>query len=173
MTLELNELSETEIRLYQIATFHNKNSSLTISFNSALPDYKTVHKNYFKLYNKVKDETLKLEILKRLIFINWYSVTESDLNTGMIDLDTGDIIKGYKILNEYLIKGKLDYEFTWMLQHYSIWDYAILSYAESELTAFVNTTVKSNSISRPTIIVKDEMDNRGQMGIYWKSFYNI
>ena len=78
----------------------------------------------------------------------------------------------YSILNQYLIDGKIDAEFKWMLSFYSSWDYTILPFSENKLealTAFVKG-VDTSILSCPkNQLPKGTMDNRGQMGIYWIS----
>lgn len=114
----------------------------------------------------------KLEILKRLIFLNWYSLVEPSCYTGIEELDTQVSFESYAILNEYIKQNKLDTEFKWMISYYSCWDFTILNFSRNKLdflTNFVenvNTTVSHNPKNE---LNKASMDNRGQMGIYWKS----
>jgi len=76
---------------------------------------------------------MKLEALKRLIFLNWYVQAEHFCFTGINGLDKKTMSTSFKILNEYIAQGKLDKEFTWMLSYYSSWDWIILEFSEPEL----------------------------------------
>jgi hypothetical protein len=134
--------------------------------------YRNIHKSYLELYFRVDDETAKLEILKRMIFLNWYALVEPSCYTGIEDLDKVSVSESYFILNQYLIHGKIDTEFKWMLSFYSSWAYTILPFSKNKLealTAFVNG-VDTSILSCPkNQLPKGTMENRGQIGIYWIS----
>ena len=59
-----------------------------------------------------------------------------------------------------------------MLSVYSCWDFFILPYTEGKfdyVTSFVKSIDESKRHSPTKSLDKGTMDNRGQMGIYWKS----
>lgn len=134
--------------------------------------YRDIHRSYLDLYLRSTDEATKLEILKRLIFLNWYALVEPSCNTGIEDLDKMTILESYSILDQYLAEERIGTEFRWMLSYYSSWDYTILAFSENrleKLTAFVKTVDTSVSSFPWNQLPKGVMDNRGQMGIYWIS----
>lgn len=134
--------------------------------------YRDIHKSYLELYLRIDDEVVKLEILKRLIFLNWYSLVEPSCYTGIEDLDKITVFKSYSSLNQYLINGKIDTEFKWMLSFYSHWNYTILGFSQNKLealTTFVKRVDTTISNFPKNQLPKGAMDNRGQMGIYWIS----
>jgi len=134
-------------------------------------DYESIHNKYLNIYLQSMDELIRIEVLKRLIFLNWYYAIEPDFLTGIKKLDSVTIFQSYEILNKYIKEKKLDDELTWMLKFYSSWEYIIFEYAKdklNELTTFVEEvdTTKLNFPKQQ--LTKGSMNNRGQMGIYWK-----
>jgi len=104
--------------------------------------------------------------------LNWYSVVEPQYLTGITDLEEKSMYKSYSLLNDYIELQKLDIEFDWMLKHYSSWKHLILYFSGKNLlalTSFVNSVDTSNLKLPQNNLPKEIMDNRGQMGIYWKS----
>ncbi len=125
-----------------------------------------------ELYYSTSDEIIKIEALKRLIFLNWYSILEPSCFTGIDNLDNKTIFNSFSILNEYIKDNKLDKEFIWMLSYYSCWDWIILTFSENkleELTKFVKNVDTSILYIPKHQLPKGSMANRGQMGIYWTS----
>ena len=136
-------------------------------------DYETIHNEYLNIYKQSNDEFIRLEVLKRLIFLNWYYVLEPDFLTGIKKLDSVTMFNSYEILNNYIKKKKLDDELTWMLKFYSSREYLIFEYSKdklNELTSFVEAVDTSKLNYPEKQLAKGTMDNRGQMGIYWKKF---
>ncbi|HEY8780238.1 MAG TPA: hypothetical protein VIM16_01380 [Mucilaginibacter sp.] len=136
-------------------------------------DYESIHNEYLNIYKQSDDEFIRLEALKRPIFLNWYYALEPDFLTGIKKLDSVTMFNAYKILNDYIKEEKLDAELTWMLKFYSSWEYIIFEYSKDKLnvlTSFVEEvdTTKLNFPEKQ--LDKGVMDNRGQMGIYWKKF---
>jgi hypothetical protein len=172
-SISINYLSDQEYKIYNWTnSLRNgtRNSDEGLFFKADL-DYKSIHNRYLNIYEEASDEYIKLETLKRIVFLNWESIVEPEYLTGIKELDATAIFKSYKILNEYIIDNKLDEEFIWMLSHYSAWKFVIFNYTEnklSELNSFVNAA-DTNVLSFPQkTLDKGVMDNRGQMGIYWK-----
>jgi len=97
-----------------------------------------IHKSYLDLFFNTAQEETQLEILKRLIFLNWYAMVTPPWCSGIQDLDRSTVFDSYAILNDYLSNNKIDEEFKWMLSYYSSWDFAILSFSEDKLSALTN-----------------------------------
>ncbi|MBE5318727.1 hypothetical protein IM793_06145 [Pedobacter sp. MR2016-19] len=175
MKNEIDILSDREVEIWDYAESQNGTMDFVtekLSAEGIFDQYRNIHKSYLQLYFRIDDEAAKLEILKRMIFLNWYALVEPSCYTGIEDLDNATVSESYSILNQYLIDGKIDTEFKWMLSFYSSWDYTILPFSENKLealTAFVKG-VDTSILSCPkNQLPKGVMDNRGQMGIYWIS----
>lgn len=180
MTLSLNELSENEYWFYNNATYQAKNNHYKVEVDVApdllLPNYKEIHRHYLSLFNHEINDALKLEALKRLIFLNWYSFLEPPHFTGIEEIDVKSVFDSYAALNRYIIENKLDGEFTWMLKYYSCWEYIIFEYSKDRLRALTNfvKAVDTSVINFPKhALPKGTMNSRGQMGIYWKDFVEV
>lgn len=175
MKTEIDILSDREIEIWDYAESQNGMMDFVtekLSAEGIFEQYRNIHKSYLELYFRIDEEAIKLEILKRLIFLNWYGLVEPSCYTGIEDLDNATVSESYSFLNQYLIDRKIDAEFKWMLSFYSSWDYTILPFSENKLealTAFVKG-VDTSILSCPkNQLPKGLMDNRGQMGIYWIS----
>ncbi|WP_133248491.1 hypothetical protein [Pedobacter yonginense] len=175
MRTEINILSDREIKIWDYAESQTGTMELVtekLSREGIFEQYRNIHKSYLNLFFRSDEEPIKLETLKRLIFLNWYAQVEPSCYTGIEDLDNATVFDSYSILNQYLIDGKIDEEFMWMLSFYSSWDYTILPFSENKLealTAFVKG-VDTSVLSCPkNLLPKGVMGNRGQMGIYWIS----
>lgn len=175
MKTEIDILSDREVKIWDYAESQNGTMDFVtekLSAEGIFDQYRNIHKSYLELYFRIDDEAIKLEILKRLVFLNWYALVEPSCYTGIEDLDKEMVSESYSILDQYLINGKIDTEFRWMLFFYSSWDYTILPFSENKLealTAFVKDVDTSISRYPKNQLPKGVMDNRGQMGIYWIS----
>ena len=174
MTVTLNKLSENELQIYNEAGYQQKHKGILnvdTSNEWLYQNYKSIHNEYLNLFDRSNEDLIKIETLKRLIFLNWEFSVEDSYFTGIEALDEASIAYSYKKLNEYIKEDKLDEEFKWMLSFYSSWDFVIFPYSENkleELTSFVKK-VDTSKINFPKkALNKGVMDNRGQMGIYWK-----
>jgi len=174
MTLSLLSLSQNEHEIYKRTQYRlNGNSSTKDEWQDdmlILDNYSAIHREYLRIFYEAEDEATKLETLKRLVFLNWNLIVETDWLTGIDDLDEDVIFESYKILNDYMKQGKFDTEFAWMLSHYAVWDYAILQFVEHklpELTQFVQT-IDISKKKFPAVQPAGTFDDRGQMGIYWE-----
>jgi len=171
----IDNLSDKELELYNYAesidgTMDSRTEHLIE--NGIFEKYREIHKSYLDLFFHTDNEETKLEILKRLTFLNWYSLVEPSCYTGVEDLDSSIVFDSYSILNDYLTDNKIDTEFKWMLSYYSSWDYTILEFSENKLgalTKFVKKVDTSIFHAPKNQLLKGTMDNRGQMGIYWIS----
>jgi hypothetical protein len=174
MTLSLLSLSQNEHEIYKRTQYRlNSDASTKDDWQDdklVLDNYKAIHSEYLKIFDEADDESTKLEAMKRLIYLNWESIVEPDWLTGIDDLDEAVIMEAYTILNDYMTQGKFDTEFTWMLSHYAVWDYAILQFVEDklfDLTQFVKT-IDISKKKFPQELPAGTFENRGQMGIYWE-----
>lgn len=170
----LDSLSALELELYysmsEDKSFDELNEELEA--NGTFAKNRKIHKDYLELFNSTSDTATKYEALKRLIFLNWYSIIEPNFFTGISDLNETVIFDSYSILNDYIDTKKLDGELKWMLQFYSSWDWAILNFSENRLfalTDFVKNVDVSISTYPKNKLPQGTMDNRGQMGLYWNS----
>lgn len=175
MITEIDIFSDKELEIWNYAECQSGTMDFVtekLSAKGIFESYRIIHRSYLELYLRIDDEAAKLEILKRLIFLNWYSLVEPSCYTGIEDLDNITVFESYSIVNQYIINEKIDAEFKWMLSFYSSWDYTILGFSENKLealTAFVKGVDTSISSFPRNQLVKGVMDNRGQMGIYWIS----
>lgn len=177
MDITLNFLSDKEQQLYQYAvSLHGTMEDKTqhLSNRGIFDEYSDVHKQYLKIFRTTPDSEIKLEALKRLVFLNWYFMLEPRCFTGIGDLHEATVLDSYEILNDYIRQNKLDKELLWMLCYYANWDWTILSFSENRFQALTEF-VKSINLDPSILHVpkhqlpKQTMNNRGQMGIYWKS----
>ncbi|OOQ57533.1 hypothetical protein [Mucilaginibacter pedocola] len=173
MTLTLAALSDNEYEIYK-RTQQQLNSNVGAEGDLQddkliLDNYKAIHRYYLRIFYEAQDEATKLEALKRLVFLNWNLIVETDWLTGIDALDELVINEAYSILERYMEEGKFDVELSWMLSHYAVWDYAILQYAEGKLPALTRfvETIEKNKKKFPRQLPAGTFDNRGQMGIYW------
>ena len=175
MKTEIDILSDRELEILDYAESQTGSIEVKtekLAAEGIFAEYQSIYKGYLDLYHRIINEDTRLEILKRLIFLNWYVKVEPSCYTGIDDLETTAVFETYSILDQYLIDKELDTEFKWMLSFYSSWDYTILTFAENKLealTLFVKAVDTSISSFPKNQLPKGMMDNRGQMGIYWIS----
>jgi hypothetical protein len=174
MTDILRTLSDRELLLHQrITAFTGTMAAKQEQLRSSgiIEDYKQLHRKHLALLQASPDKQERLELLKRLIFLNWYYLVEPSIYSGLEELDEDSIQTAYGILETWMNHNdSLDQEFLWMLSYYSSWDYAILLYSENclpTLTAFVKAAGHSSS-SLPRQPQRS-LHNRGLMGRYWRS----
>ena len=172
--ISIDYLSDQECKIYRWTNSllnGTRNEKDLIFKNEAEIDYKKIQLYYFDILIQSEHEFIKLEVLKRLTFLNWIFMLEPDFFTGIIELDESTVFNSYEILDIYIRKDKLDDELTWMLKYYSAWEYIIYNHSEGRLDA-LTTFAKSADTSESGLprrkLPKGTMDNRGQMGIYWK-----
>jgi hypothetical protein len=164
----LHRLSNIEHSFYEEVVFRLNEQALGVLADK----YRNVHNQYLELYDTSSDLSIKVEALKRLIFLNWYSVTEPVWFTGINELDASTVTDAYIRLNDFMTSYGLDEEFKWMLSVYSCWDYLVLPYvapASYTLIDFVTNVDKTLRHSPHHQLTNGTMDDRGQMGIYWQS----
>jgi hypothetical protein len=173
MNATLDSLSALETTLYKevaATTGPMEAIDLQLRAKGIYVAYQNVHQQYLTLLEQVTAPLIRLEALKRLTFLNWYSWVEPPCFTGLGELDQETVRDAYARLNTYLLRQQPDQELHWMLSYYSSWDYALLHYAEPELPALaafvksVDTLLPYYEQNRP-----EQMTNRGRMGRYWQS----
>ena len=173
MDITLDALSTQEIKLHDEAvgtTGPMEQTELQLRERGIFDKYNHLHQQYLALFDDTSEPIVKLEALKRLTFLNWYAMVEPSCFTGIGEFDEKTVYAAFVRLNTYIIQHQLDHELQWMLSYYACWDWVLLTYAEpnlAELTAFiksVDTSISHFKQNRP-----EEMDNRGQMGLYWQS----
>lgn len=133
--------------------------------------YDDIFTAYLHLFEISLEPEIKLEALKRLVFLNWYSCLEPNCFTGVGSIAFDTLFKIYSHLNDFLKENKIDTELHWMLSYYSSWDFLILVFSENklnELTAFVKNVNTAVQHMPEKVLPRGAMDNRGRMGIYWK-----
>lgn len=176
MKMSLDVLSNNEYVLYDKgiskSTIFRPTYEVSPEFPIIFEDYKSLHSEYLNIYYQSNIEAIKIEALKRLIFLNWYYMLEPNWITYINELDNNTMLSAYEILNNLIKAEHLDDEFKWMLSFYSSWDFIIFQFSEDklpELTSFVNKVDNTIFHCPKKSIIDSTMVNRGQMGIYWKS----
>lgn len=171
----LDALSDNELVICKIV--NSLEGTIEVRIKKLVDDdvfntYRKIHAEYFQLFLVKEESSQKIEILKRIIFLNWLSMVEPSFLTGMDNLDMTVVNDSFSYLNNFLELVKMDSEFRWMLSFYSSWDYILLGVANSnleQLTAFVQKVDRS-LFHVPKELNRGMMTNRGQMGIYWSSY---
>jgi hypothetical protein len=175
MQLHLDELSRQELVIYQRAqnvVGSMEEQTRLMRAQGLFEQYKAIHSAYWEVARQTTVFEVQQEALKRLVFLNWYSLLEPSCFTGVDELEPGAMQGAFGLLNNYLVEGKLDEEFTWMLSFYSCWEWIILHFAEPklpQLVAFVNAVDTSILHVPKGQLLQGAMENRGQMGRYWRS----
>ena len=158
--MTLIELANKEIDLYSnvINIYDGKTSSLipNLTLKEIYEEYAKVHNEYSKLSHK------NIEALKRALFIQWYSITEPNYLTGINELDEKTERKIIADLKNIIDRNETDEELMWMLNYYMNWDFVFDRF--KDIVEF-KIIVRENIVGKPKI----KTDERGQMGIYWKS----
>jgi hypothetical protein len=176
MKTTIDSLSNQELELYNYTVSLQEMTDMDdiekkLKEGGIFRQYQRIHKSYLDLFFSTAHEETKLEILKRLIFLNWYAIVEPPWLSGIQDLDRSTVFKSFSILNDYLTNNKIDKEFKWMLSYYSSWNFVMLPFSASlnALTKFVKEVDTSILHVPKKELPKGTMDNRGQMGMYWIS----
>ncbi|MEE1964609.1 hypothetical protein V1387_18115 [Allomuricauda taeanensis] len=162
--MKIDELSIKEQNLYssviKLEGSIEEKSDKVIYFGIA-KDYREIHQEYSRLAKS------DLEALKRGLFLMWYSIAEPTWLTGIADLDKDSEERIIKILDRRVKKDITDYELDWMLGYYSGWDYVFERF--TEFKNFQNRIKSESKTELPDEIDREQMKQRGQMGIYWNS----
>ena len=160
--MKIEELAIEENKLYEIVIkIYNEKPSVENNYKlqEVFKKYNEIH----KFYSDLAEENI--EALKRGLFIQWYSIAEANYLTGINEIDSQS---KYKILNAIENSFEnLDFELKWMLNYYGIWDYAFEK--NEKLPKLENYLKNVTKEYFPKIINREEMNKRGQMGMYWNS----
>ncbi len=158
----LNKLSAEELNL-SLKVKNLKGSMKSredyLANSGIIQEYRTI----YITYNDVFKRTKNLEVLKRIIFFQWYAVSEPLALTGIGELDATLIRNNFAVLSDFIIRQMPDNEFDGMILHYySISDWYFNSFFD--FGTLINIVLKRHNITklRP-------FENRGLMGEYWNS----
>ncbi|TXF79588.1 hypothetical protein [Chryseobacterium sp.] len=161
--MKLKELADKEIELHSKVTLLEGTIEYKEHFvlNSGIPEqYKRIHAQYSQLAHSEN------EALKRGLFIQWYSLAEPLWLSGISELSKDSEQKIISILNDKILAGKVDNELKWMLEYYLDWDWVFKKY---EGLPGIDKAIRERKNEMPDHINSEEMNQRGQMGIYWNS----
>lgn len=133
--------------------------------------YAEIYTDYLAAYKATAESTEKLEILKRLAFLSWYGLLEPSFISGIEELSEAGIRITYAWLDEHVRDQKMDAELRWMLSFYASWDFLLLPFIEPQLrslAAFIKQVDPTIFHVPPHPVPWCAMNNRGQMGLYWR-----
>ncbi len=151
------------MELYKIVTSLDgkmEEKSAQLKKNGVFERYKVIHKAYADLHKQ------DLEALKRGLFLIWYALVEPPCFTGINDLNAEAENRIIHTLERRLRQNLIDYELEWMLSYYATWDYVFERFSEYDE---LQRKLKQADTELPSSINKQDMTNRGQMGVYWNS----
>ena len=161
--MNIEELSQKEFELYSKVSQLEGNIEYKkeqISLLGISEEYKMIHKEYAKLCEE------SIEALKRGLFISWFSISEPTFLTGINELDENAEEKIISEIDKKIKAKSLDFELNWMIDYYKDWNYMFEKFKNFE--SFYSK-INSEEISQMPKYNKEEMKDRGQMGIYWSS----
>ncbi len=156
----LSKLSDAEHALYKEVISRISEEEL----GKVMDNYSNLHLQYLELYDNSSDSEVKLEALKRLIFLNWYSLVEPGYLTGVGTLDLATVSQSYSRLNDLMMKNGLDKEFKWMLSAYACWGDLLIKFIDPELHSLIDflANVDTTVLHSPQLqLAKGAMDDRG------------
>ncbi len=162
--MNLEELAKCELELYKKVcslegSMEEKDDQLKKL--GIYNEYTTIHREYAK---QSKDN---IEALKRGLFLIWYSMVEPSCFIGIKELDPEAERKIIDSVDSRIKRGNTDYELDWMLDYYSGWDFVFERFNNyRDLQGRLKDELKTEL---PTSIDREEMEKRGQMGLYWNS----
>ena len=165
MNENLNEISDKEDRCEKVIL----KLGGTIEEINALIQKSEIPKQYSEIFTKYSEiADVSIEALKRATFLLWFSRLEPFFITGMnLESQITQIKKIISFLDERIHKNKLDDEFIVMLNHYSKWDFLFSDFSEfHHFSSFIEQN-KFLEIGNQRI---NDIENRGEMGRYWKSY---
>lgn len=120
--------------------------------------YRAIYKDYNSFFKSTND----LEALKRIIFIQWYAISEPFAFTGISELNIKLERDNIAFLIDLIAKRLIDEEFKKMIAHYySISDwYFGADFKPSELAECIPEISGDSGLL---------FIDRGQMGRYWNA----
>ena len=160
--------------LEELATREMKLSNVIISLEGTIEQKQAkivelrVCDTYRKIFKEYSERSKSdIEALKRGLFLIWYHHVEPMFLTGIDYLDAEEETKIISSLEMYFIRKQPDYELEWMFSYYSSWHY-LFKYTDFPLFNDKLLDYESKSLI-PSIIDREAMKKRGQMGEYWIS----
>jgi hypothetical protein len=154
-------------------------------FSRVTAEYTKVCHQYVELLRATTDPAVRLEVLKRTVFLRWYIFTEPDWLTGVGTPAPADVATVFEALDQAIAQQQLDAEFDWMLAHYAnwVWDFALKPMEEEggplpNMTTFLQekTALSKNAGNSyspiPIYVAPHTIAGRGQLSIYWLSMIN-
>ena len=174
----LRSLADQELALCHhvqalAGTIDARHEQLIVSTISA--EYLQVHRAYLHLAAHAPADATRLEALKRLIFLAWYSLNEPPFNSGLNYYDPDLQRSSYALLEVHLATtAPLDRELRWMLDHYAaFWDDnllpAITGLPLPTISAFIAAKNPAVYLVPERQLPPGTMAHRGQLGLYWQS----
>lgn len=171
--MNLENLSNTELALLdQVRQVHGsmEDKPRMVDAIGIFDKYIDIHKRYAELANEDN------EALKRALFIQWYAVSEPSGLTGIPggqgpfdgekELDKEAEEKVLHLINQKIEERQLDEELKWMLSYYGYWDYYFEQFNSIDN---IIEYIKTQEYHAPDNIDLNKLENRGQLGVYWKS----
>ena len=163
-TLAIRETEIQQVVALVQGTIEGKSEALLKS--GVYDEYKRIHQAYSQLIPL--DSTQ--EALKRALFIQWFSLCEPAIYSGINEIDGHAELTVLTWLDQLLSAGQADAELTCMLRYYATWEY-VFQRPEFRhllvLQAFVESTTSANGFPTALPIQLAIMAERGQMGAYW------
>ncbi|RYE27362.1 MAG: hypothetical protein EOP48_34510 [Sphingobacteriales bacterium] len=163
MTLEQLAIKENELYSLVLDLYKREQTEeLAEKLKTVYASCKQVHTHY-SVMAKQQDEALK-----RGLFIQWYACTEPNYITGIEKLDEEAERNIIDLIEEKIQNNNLDNELEWMLNYYANWDYVFEKFKNRK--GFIELIAnRTDDFPIGLVIDKEEMNQRGQMGMYWNS----
>ncbi|WP_276499553.1 hypothetical protein [Pontibacter litorisediminis] len=171
--MNLEDLSNTEFALLeQVRQVHALmgDKPKMVDAIGVFDKYINIHKRYAELAN---DDN---EALKRALFLQWYAVSEPSGLTGIPggqgpfdgekELDKEAEERVLQLINQKIEEHQLDEELKWMLSYYGYWDYYFEQFNNID---YIIKYIKTQEYHAPENVDLKKFENRGQLGVYWKS----
>ena len=131
-------------------------------------EYPAIIAAYFELFELAGDSAVRLEALKRAVFLVWYSFLVPSVDSGISELSetlVRDMMRG---LDQYLAAGNGDDELRYMLAWYrDTFEYPFEYFGSvRELDPFIRDIAGADA---PRIVARQARPDRGQLGTYWSA----
>jgi hypothetical protein len=177
VTAALDELAEREMQVLGHAkavagTMQERERQLRA--DGTFAESATIHAAYVALAAAPGGDT---EALKRAVFLNWYRYAEPSCFSGIDDLGPAATERAYAILADLFVRGAIDDEFAAMLGWYQATGYDIGGYPGDDgrwhecATPAMRNHLRSldGQAHKSHPFARDDLERRGQMGVYWIS----
>lgn len=131
-------------------------------------EYPAIIGAYFELFELAGDTAVRLEALKRAVFLVWHSFLVPSVDSGVSELSetlVRDVMLG---LDQYLAAGNGDDELQYMLAWYrDTFEYPFEYFGPVRtLDRFIQDVASSEA---PRIVARQSRPERGQLGAYWSA----